>query len=62
MEREMQAVRVKGVYRIERSDKNGNVTEAVLELKSRRMRVLPPVGKQDRLPYCVFGMSGALLT
>ena len=43
---EMAEVRVKGLHRIEVRDKQrGEVSEAVLEIKYRRMLVLPPVAK-----------------
>ena len=42
----MDEVKVKGLHRIEVRDNKGNVTEAVLEIKYRRIRVLPPIGKQ----------------
>lgn len=47
---EMAEVRCKGLHRIEVRDHRGNVCEAVLELKFRRVRVLPPIGKQSRYP------------
>jgi len=42
---EMKQVRKKGVHRIEVRDANGTISEAVLELRYRRMLVLPPVAK-----------------
>jgi hypothetical protein len=42
---EMREVRLKGVYRVEVRDGEGEVSEAVLELRYRRMLVLPPVAK-----------------
>lgn len=50
IEDEMQEVDCKGLHRIEVRDKKGNTREAVLELKYRRIRILPPVGKQKRYP------------
>lgn len=47
---EMQDVDCKGLHRIEVRDKKGDTREAVLELKYRRIRVLPPIGKQKRYP------------
>jgi hypothetical protein len=35
-----------GVHRLMVKDKNGNLSEAVLEIKYRRIRVLPPIGKK----------------
>jgi hypothetical protein len=50
IEDEMQEVDCKGLHRIEVRDKKGNTREAVLELKYRRIRILPPIGKQKRYP------------
>ena len=47
---EMSEVRVKGLHRIEVRDAKGDRSEAVLEIRYRRMRVLPPIGKQQRYP------------
>jgi Transposase DNA-binding/Transposase Tn5 dimerisation domain len=47
---EMDEVRVKGLHRVEVGDRNGNVDEAVLEIRYRRIKVLPPIGKQKRYP------------
>jgi hypothetical protein len=47
---EMDEVRVKGLHRVEVRDRNGNVDEAVLEIRYRRIKVLPPMGKQKRYP------------
>jgi Transposase DNA-binding len=47
---EMDEVAVKGLHRIEVRDNNGNPDEAVLEIKYRKLRVLPPVDKQKRYP------------
>jgi hypothetical protein len=47
---EMSQVNVKGVYAIEVRDKKGNLSKAVLELRYRQLRVLPPIGKQKRYP------------
>jgi len=43
-------VAVKGLHRIEVRDSNGDPDEAVLEIRYRRIRVLPPIGKQKRYP------------
>lgn len=45
---EMAEVRCKGVHRVEVRDRHGQVSEAILELKFRRIRVLPPIGKKSR--------------
>lgn len=47
---EMKEVKVKGYHRIEVRDKKGNVSEAILELKYSRIKVLPPIGKQKQYP------------
>lgn len=46
----MKQVRVKGLYRISVKDRKGNWSEAVLQIKYRRLRVLPPVAKQKQYP------------
>ena len=53
VESEMEEVPAKGLHRIEVRDKKGNVSEAVLELKYRRLRVLPPLAKQGRYPALI---------
>jgi Transposase DNA-binding len=47
---EMDEVAVKGLHRIEVRDGNGDPDEAVLEIRYRKIRVLPPIGKQKRYP------------
>lgn len=47
---EMEEVAVKGLHRIEVKDSNGDPEEAILEIRYRKIRVLPPVGKQKRYP------------
>jgi hypothetical protein len=47
---EMDEVEVKGLHCIEVRDNNGDPADAVLEIKYRRIRVLPPIGKQKRYP------------
>jgi hypothetical protein len=46
----MAEVEVKGQHRIEVQDNHGNPSEAILDLKYRRVHVLPPIGKQKRYP------------
>jgi hypothetical protein len=46
----MDEVAIKGLHRIEVRDSNGDPDEAVLEITYRRIRVLPPIGKQKRYP------------
>ena len=48
MEAEMAEVRVRGTHRIEVRDRHGNSSEVNLELRYRRVRLLPPVGKQKQ--------------
>lgn len=47
---EMKEVRVQGLHRIEVRDKKGEISEAILEIRYRRVRVLPPIGKQKQYP------------
>ena len=47
---EMDEVAVKGLHRIEVRDSNGDPDEAVLEIRYRKIRVLPPIGKRKRYP------------
>jgi hypothetical protein len=45
---EMEEVRCKGLHRVQVLDRKGNPSEAILELKFRRVRVLPPIGPSSR--------------
>ena len=47
---EMDEVRLKGLHRVQTSDQKGNVVDVVLEIRYRRIKVLPPIGKQSRYP------------
>ena len=47
---EMAEVPCKGQHRIEVRDRRGRVSEAVLELTYRQIKILPPVDKQRRYP------------
>ena len=48
---EMEEVAVKGLHRIDVRDSNGDPDEAVLEIRYRKIRVQPPIGKQkDAIP------------
>jgi hypothetical protein len=47
---EMKEVAVKGLHRIEVRDNDGEADDVVLEIKYRRIRVQPPIGKQKRYP------------
>lgn len=46
----MDEVLVKGLHRIEVQDSKGNPDQAVLEIRYRKIRILPPIGKQSRYP------------
>jgi hypothetical protein len=50
---EMNEVSVKGLHRIDVRDNNGNPDEAILEIRYRKIRVLPPIGKQKRYPTLI---------
>jgi Transposase DNA-binding/Transposase DDE domain len=47
---EMKEARVRGLHRIPVRDKAGNPSEAILEIKYQRIRVLPPIGKHKQYP------------
>ena len=47
---EMAEAPCKGLHRIEVRDQQGNCSQATLEIRYRRIRVLPPIGKQKRYP------------
>jgi hypothetical protein len=47
---EMGEVAVRGVHRVEVRDSKGRIGTAAVELRYRRLRVLPPIGKQKRYP------------
>jgi hypothetical protein len=47
---EMSKERVKGLHRIDVRDKKGNLSKAILEIKYRRIHVLPPINKKGRYP------------
>src|SRR5438105_7167663 len=46
----METLDVMANHRIAVFDKKGQPAEATLELRYRRIRVLPPIGKQNRYP------------
>ena len=50
---EIAEVRCKGVHHVEVRDRHNQSCEANLELRFRRIRVLPPIGKQTRYPQLV---------
>jgi hypothetical protein len=47
---EMREVCIKGLHRIRVTDEGGHPSEAILEIRYRRIRVLPPIGKQKQYP------------
>jgi len=47
---EMRETRLMGVHRVEVRDGKGRTGTALVELRYRRIRVLPPIGKQKRYP------------
>lgn len=49
----MDEVAVNGLHRIEVRDHNGDSDQAVLEIRYRRIRVLPPIGAQKQYPALV---------
>jgi hypothetical protein len=50
---EMKEVRVQGLHRIEVRNHKGEMSEATLEIRYRRLLVLPPIGKQKQYPQLV---------
>ena len=57
--RRSRQVRVQGLYRIEVRDKEGAVSEAVLEIRFCRTVVLPPIGKQKNYPKLILTVMHA---
>lgn len=47
---EMKRVSAKGLHRIAVRDQNGELSEVALELKWKRIQVLPPIGKNKQYP------------
>ncbi len=47
---EMDEVRVRGLHRVEFRDERGQPCQATLEIRYRRIGVLPPIGKQKQYP------------
>ena len=56
---EMQETRLKGVHRVEVRDGKGRTGTALVELRYRRTRVLPPIGKQKRHPALTLTVTHA---
>lgn len=46
----MDEVTVKGLHRIKVKDDKGDPDEALLEIRFRKLRILPPIGKQKKYP------------
>jgi hypothetical protein len=46
----MAEVRSQGTHRVEVRDRHGQLSEAILELRFRRIQVRPSIGKQSRYP------------
>jgi hypothetical protein len=47
---EMENVEIKGFHRIEVPENKGKTSEATLEIRCKRIQVLPPIGKQKKYP------------
>ncbi len=47
---EMEEVRIQGLHRLQVRDEKGDWSEAVLEIRYRRIQVLPPIGKHKEYP------------
>ena len=47
---EMKEARVRGLHRVELRGAEGEAIQAVLEIRARRVHLLPPIGKQRRYP------------
>ena len=47
---EMDEVAIKGLHRVEVRDEKGDSISVNLEIRTKRIHVLPPIGKQNRYP------------
>lgn len=47
---EMKEIRIKGLHQVQVRDKKGNISEALLEIKYKRIKVLPPIAKSKKYP------------
>lgn len=47
---EMDEVAIKGLHRVEVHNERGDPISVTLEMRTKRIRVLPPIGKQNRYP------------
>ena len=50
---EMEEIEANGLHCIEVRDNDGDPADAVLEIKYRRIRILPPIGKRKRYPALI---------
>ena len=46
----MKDAKVKATYRVEVSDSKGTLTETTVEVRYKRLHILPPIGKQKKYP------------
>jgi hypothetical protein len=46
----MDEVAIKGLHRVEVRNENGDPISVTLEIRTKRVHVLPPIGKQNRYP------------
>jgi hypothetical protein len=47
---EMEGVAIKGLHRVEVRNEKGDLVSVTLEIRTKRIHVLPPIGKQNRYP------------
>lgn len=47
---EMKENPIRGVHRVQVRDKNGAFSQAIVEMKYRRIKIFPPIGKQNQYP------------
>ena len=47
---EMDEVAIKGLHRVEMRDEKGDAISVTLEIRTKRIHILPPIGKQKRYP------------
>jgi len=47
---EMDEVAIKGLHRVEMRDEKGDTISVALEIRTKQIHVLPPIGKQKRYP------------
>ena len=56
---EMEEQAVKGLHHVDLRDDKGDITKVALEIRYKRIRVNPPVGKQKRYPALSLSVSHA---